>query len=130
MGKRTHPRHGPRISQVRKFRGMSQRELAQKSGVTPAAISLIETGRNDPSIETLKRIAAALQVPDSVLLESTDTPLPLVLIKQNINRRLPCVQTGPHRFFDFPSASPTIDMVHTHNDADHRFIDFKFRRWR
>ena len=39
---------------------MSQLELSRKSGITQADLSRIENGNANPSIRTLKRIAAAL----------------------------------------------------------------------
>lgn len=40
---------GSRLKRLRKRAGLSQRELANKSGVTNAMISLIETDRTNPS---------------------------------------------------------------------------------
>lgn len=53
---------GTRLRQLRKSAGLSQRELAQKSGVTNAMISLIETDRTNPSVGTLKNILDGLSV--------------------------------------------------------------------
>ena len=39
---------------------MTQKELSKKSGITQADLSRIENGNANPSIKTLKRIAAAL----------------------------------------------------------------------
>ncbi len=39
---------------------LSQQELAQKIGVTSAAVCQYETGKRTPSIELLKKIALAL----------------------------------------------------------------------
>lgn len=39
---------------------MTQQELSKKSGITQADLSRIENGNGNPSIRTLKRIAAAL----------------------------------------------------------------------
>ncbi|OEJ66755.1 cupin domain-containing protein [Magnetovibrio blakemorei] len=47
---------GARLRQVRRSQGMSQRDLAERSGVTNAMISLIENNRTNPSVGMLKRI--------------------------------------------------------------------------
>lgn len=41
---------------------MSQSELARRSGLTSAAISKIEKGGTEPTIDTLKKLADALKV--------------------------------------------------------------------
>lgn len=40
--------------------GMSQQELSHTTGITQADISRIENGKGNPSIKTLKKLAAAL----------------------------------------------------------------------
>jgi len=46
----------------RAIRGISQRDLADKSGVGYASIARIETGRQDPSVGMLERLAEALGI--------------------------------------------------------------------
>ena len=40
--------------------GMTQKELADRSGITQADISRLENGNGNPSIRTLKRLANAM----------------------------------------------------------------------
>ena len=47
---------GTRLRQLRRAKGLSQRNLATQSGVTNAMISLIENNRTNPSVAMLKRI--------------------------------------------------------------------------
>jgi transcriptional regulator with XRE-family HTH domain len=47
---------GPKLKAIRLARGLSQRALARKAGVTNATISLIESGRMNPSVSALKRV--------------------------------------------------------------------------
>lgn len=52
---------GRRIREFREKQGMNQSELAEKSGLTPGAISQIENGkRANPTEDTLHKIAKAL----------------------------------------------------------------------
>lgn len=51
---------GPRLRELRVSRGMSLRALADRSGVTAASLSLIENGKNSPSVSTLKKVLTAL----------------------------------------------------------------------
>ena len=57
------------IAYYREKRGLTQRELADKAGVSPGAIGQYETGRTKPRIETLFRIATALEVTVSELFD-------------------------------------------------------------
>jgi mRNA-degrading endonuclease RelE of RelBE toxin-antitoxin system/DNA-binding XRE family transcriptional regulator len=46
----------------REYRGMSGKELAEKTGLASPYISQLETGTREGTIETFKKIAAALRV--------------------------------------------------------------------
>ena len=51
------------IKVIRKFRGMTQDDLANAAGLSRPYLTEIETGRKEGSIRTLKAIAKALDVP-------------------------------------------------------------------
>ena len=53
---------GNKLRTVREERGLSQRELAQRAGISTNAVSLIERDENSPSVSTLQNLAAALNV--------------------------------------------------------------------
>ena len=53
-----------RASELRQNRGLSQRELAELCGTTQSAVARFESGTRPPKLDTLLRIAAAL---DAVL---------------------------------------------------------------
>lgn len=46
----------------REFRGLSSAQLATACGVSAAAISQLETGKRQPSVALLKKLAVALSV--------------------------------------------------------------------
>lgn len=46
----------------REYRGMSVKELAEKTGLTPSYLSQVETGKRAGTVDTLKKIADALRV--------------------------------------------------------------------
>ncbi|MGH3384431.1 MAG: helix-turn-helix domain-containing protein [Nocardioidaceae bacterium] len=54
---------GPRIRALREARGWTVTAFAQTVGVSSGMISQVERGLTDPSLETLRRIAQALEVP-------------------------------------------------------------------
>ncbi|ADW18442.1 transcriptional regulator, XRE family [Desulfobulbus propionicus DSM 2032] len=53
---------GARIKAVRKKQGLSQKELAEKAGVTPSSISQIEKNLIYPSLPALFRLAESLSI--------------------------------------------------------------------
>lgn len=68
-------RVGERIAELRTGAGLSQSELAQRTGVTRQAMSQIETGRSAPFRSTLEGIAAALGITLNQLLGYEPLPL-------------------------------------------------------
>lgn len=68
-----------RIAALRKGFGLSFEALAQKAGVAKGTLVLIEQSRANPSISTLCRLAAALEVSVADLVApQTDTPVTVV----------------------------------------------------
>lgn len=53
---------GRRIKELRKMKGLSQEELSEKVDIDPKHLSRIEVGRGFPSLDTLEKIAKALNV--------------------------------------------------------------------
>ena len=58
---------GDQIRHYRKARGMTQKELGSKCGMADSAIRKYESGKVTPKWETIKRLAAALDI-DPLLL--------------------------------------------------------------
>ena len=59
---------GHRVRETRAGQGLSLEQLARLSGISAPALSLIETGKRDPRLTTLKQIADALRVPPATLM--------------------------------------------------------------
>lgn len=53
---------GARLQMVRKAKGMSQRELAKRVGVTNSTISLIEQNKVSPSVSSLKKVLDGIPI--------------------------------------------------------------------
>lgn len=53
---------GPRLRALRDRLGLSQRALARKAGVPSSTVSLVESGRVNPSVGSLKRLLDAAGV--------------------------------------------------------------------
>lgn len=60
------------LTQVRQERGLSMTELGKRTGLSQQAISYIERGKRTPTIETLYRIAEALEVKLAPLIQETE----------------------------------------------------------
>lgn len=59
---------GARLRELRVERGMSLSELARQAGVGKGSLSEIESGRRNPTVETLYSICGPLGVPLTALL--------------------------------------------------------------
>jgi transcriptional regulator with XRE-family HTH domain len=73
---------GELIAALRKEKGWSQAELAERLGVTNKAVSRWETGRGYPDVELLPLVARELGVTISELLEGERTPAPPAVEEQ------------------------------------------------
>lgn len=63
---------GQRIRSCRVNQGLSQEKLAERSGCHPTYIGQLERGEKNATIESIERIAAALNVSMSKLFEKLD----------------------------------------------------------
>ena len=58
-----------RLKRLRAEQKMSQADLAQGSGVSREYIARLETGKQDPTLGTMQKLAKALKVKVGELLE-------------------------------------------------------------
>lgn len=63
---------GDNIKRLRKINGLTQSDLGKKLGITQSAIGQFEKGTSSLKIETIEKIAKALNVPISALLVGVD----------------------------------------------------------
>ena len=56
-------RFGENLLRIRQARKLSQENLAERAGIHRTQISLLESGRRQPLLETVVRLAGALDVP-------------------------------------------------------------------
>jgi len=61
-------RLGARLRELRLAAGLTQAELARRTGIHRPNIARVEAGRHTPSLETLARLATAIGVPTTVVL--------------------------------------------------------------
>lgn len=63
---------GDRLAELRKDKGLLQKELADLLGVSVQAIGTYERGKHDPDIKLLQKMAEFFDVSADYLLELTD----------------------------------------------------------
>ncbi|RPH62461.1 MAG: helix-turn-helix domain-containing protein [Chloroflexi bacterium] len=80
---------GNRLRQLRDSRKVSMRALAQMSGLSANALSMIERGKTSPSVSTLYRLADALGVPVTDFFSSETARGKVVFLKAEERSRLP-----------------------------------------
>lgn len=61
-------RLGARLRELRVAAGLTQAELARRTGIHRPNIARVEAGRHTPSLETLARLATAIGVPTTTVL--------------------------------------------------------------
>jgi transcriptional regulator with XRE-family HTH domain len=67
MQKQKNENIGQTIRVLRTAAGMKQKELAVAAGIQPNSLSLIESGKREPSLALLRSISKALDVPMSLI---------------------------------------------------------------
>lgn len=60
---------GTNLRAARVKLGLTQEQVAERSGVHATEVSRIEAGKRDPQISTLRRLAKAVEVKPGQLLE-------------------------------------------------------------
>jgi len=68
---------GTRLKTLREERNFSQGDIEKRTGLLRCYISRVENGHTVPSLETLERLAAALELPLYQLFYEGDEPPPL-----------------------------------------------------
>lgn len=78
---------GARIKELRKAKGLSQEQLAEKVDIEAKHVSRLELGKNYPSITTLEQIADALNV-EMIDILQVGHHLPKKQLSANITKML------------------------------------------
>ena len=89
------------IKKLREERGMTQDELAEKLNVTRQAVSNWETGKTQPDIETLTRLAEIFDVSVERIIYGSERKERIVQVSRN-------VQIGPKESLSMGAALAMI----------------------
>jgi transcriptional regulator with XRE-family HTH domain len=68
---------GTRLRRLREDKNLSQGDIEERTGLLRCYISRVENGHTVPSLETLERLASALEIPLYQLFYEGDNPPPL-----------------------------------------------------
>lgn len=60
---------GTNVREVRERLGLTQEQVAERSGVHATEVSRIEGGKRDPQVSTVLRLAKALEIEPGRLLD-------------------------------------------------------------
>jgi transcriptional regulator with XRE-family HTH domain len=71
------------IKVLRTASGLKQKDLAQRAGIKANYLSLVESGKRDPSLNVLRAIAKALNVPISMLFWESESLPEMSSMKEN-----------------------------------------------
>lgn len=89
---------GKKLKQLRLNKNLTQKKLAEKINCTPAYICQLESGKTDPSISTLKKIANTL---DITIVDFFRTNYEEKIVVRNNEREV----------FKFPKSKTTIEIL-------------------
>ena len=65
------------LKEARLKSGISQKDLAENIGVAKSTYSLYESGKREPNVDTIKKIASSLNVSADTLLGIDNEPITL-----------------------------------------------------
>jgi len=121
---------GQRIRELRTKQSLSLRALAELSGLSTNAISLIERGDNSPTVSSLHNLASALSVPITAFFEQHPDGQVIHLKKnrrptsetagvkmENLGSGLPDQQLEPFLMTIAPGGSSTSSQI-THSGEE------------
>lgn len=77
---------GDRVKTLRRAAGMTQQDIANRLGITAAAVGMWECGKARPRLDTLRELADVFGVPVSDLVESSEVDPQLERLISNYAR--------------------------------------------
>ena len=107
---------GAKVQEYRQMRQYSLRELAARAEMTPSMLSQIENNGANPSINTLKNIAAALNIPMFKFFQTEKASESLIVRKGNY-MQLGSAKDGVIYELLTPDLSGTIEFLQDGDSA-------------
>jgi len=63
---------GQKLRAIRSLKGMSQREVAERAGISPASLATFESGRSDMRAGTIVKLCEAMGVTITYKIDGTE----------------------------------------------------------
>jgi len=101
---------GTKLRQLRQARGYSLAQVAKATGVSRSLLSLIETGKNDPTIGRLIRLTTYYDVNVTELLPDIEDDRPEI-VRRDHQRRLSSRTEKVDLFILVPDSDRTMEPV-------------------
>ena len=96
-----------RLRRLREAQNLSQGDIQERTGLFRCYLSRLENGRTVPSIETLEKIARALDVPLHQLFTDDEAPVKKLRVpKQQPDSSGASTRKSPASFASSPNNSP------------------------
>ena len=95
---------GPFIRELRRDRGMTMTQLAERTGFSQGFLSKLENSKSAPSLSTLIKIAKALNVRMSYLFGESEYETPITLVKKEERRET--VRNGSESGYRYEALAP------------------------
>lgn len=125
---------GKKIKELRRKKDMTQQQLAEATGFTKSLISKIENGQTGSAIATLSKIASALGVTLSWLLQE-ESDAELVIMKQEERKTIEAGEEASYLYQSLANLSPNsriepvvvtvipgADMIQPYTHEEDEFI--------
>lgn len=121
---------GESIRSWRKERGLTQKALGEKLGVSQATVGQYETNPNPPKIDTLSKIADALGVPLTLLIGAgVSTPWDVALDQKlsHIGYSIGFYEEDANVWINYPDGTleVTSDQLKNLNEAVNSYLRFQ-----
>lgn len=82
------------MKKIRKAKGLTLKQLGQRSGISPGMLSRLENNQSSPPIATLAKIAQGLEVPISIFFEENGKTADQKYLVTKSSQRHPVVRRG------------------------------------
>lgn len=111
---------GEKIKKLRQLRGLTQKELAKRAGLSELSIVLYEKGNRRPRVDVIAKIAKALDVSVEYLLSEKEDRIDNDTLK--FVKRVPVIAKVPAGFPENISTDDIIEYIYLPNVPADAFV--------